>query len=313
MPARARNPFLLGIAILAFACVASLLASVVWPPAPANPTCRQLRDGTTSRTTVVRLTKEFDSPSNVTRAEVFRIVKALARDGVRPLGPLGWSRRWAPPSRRGPSRNRQQAAQRTRGSQALMCPRVAIDRGCRTAGRPQKEVSEMTSLRQWLGVQTQASLGVAVALFLCSPDGRRGRARGRARRGWGKAQPGWNGPPRRPHVQRVAGLHPARRQRQAVDHDSGGRNRAPCTKGGSATFKDQWRYVAVRRGTFKAVYRDSFTDEGATIEVDDSFTGRVNRARTAITGTWRNKMVVREPDGSVDTCDSGVLRFTARR
>ena len=88
---------------------------------------------------------------------------------------------------------------------------------------------------------------------------------------------------------------------------------APCTKGGSATFKDKWRFVPVRRGTFKVVYRDSYTDAGATIEVDDSFTGRVNRARTAITGTWRNKMVVREPDGSVDTCDSGALRFTARR
>lgn len=88
---------------------------------------------------------------------------------------------------------------------------------------------------------------------------------------------------------------------------------APCTKGGSTTFDDKWARVPVRRGSFKAAYRDSFSDQGATIDVDDSFTGKVNRARTAITGTWRNKMVIHEPDGSVDSCDSGVLRFKARR
>ena len=170
----------------------------------------------------------------------------------------------------------------------------------------------MTSLRQWLGAQTQTSLGVAVALFLCSPmsaavalagepthaEAQHSRA-GTVRLG-GLTSDGW------PVYIQLAGN--GRLITTAV-----GAIDAPCTKGGSATFKDKWRYVAVRRGTFKAVYRDSYTDAGATIAVDDSFTGKVNRARTAITGTWRNKMVVREPDGSVDTCDSGVLRFTARR
>ena len=170
----------------------------------------------------------------------------------------------------------------------------------------------MTSLRQWLGVQAQTSLGVAVALFLCSPMGaavalaggptdavaENSRA-GTVRLG-GLTSNGWP-----VHIQLARNGKLIVRAVGAIE--------LPCTKGGSMVFKDKWDYVAVRRSTFKAVYRDSFTDEGATIEVDDSFTGKVNRARTAITGTWRNKMVVREPDGSIDTCDSGVLRFTARR
>ena len=170
----------------------------------------------------------------------------------------------------------------------------------------------MTSLRQWLGVQTQASLGVAVALFLCSPMGaaialadepteaKAEHSQGGTVRLGGLTSNGWP-----VHIQLAGNGKVIVRAVGAIS--------LPCTKGGSVVFKDQWRYVSVRRGSFKAVRRDSFTDQGATIEIEDSFTGKVNRARTAIKGTWRNKMVVREPDGSVDTCDSGVLRFTARR
>ena len=87
----------------------------------------------------------------------------------------------------------------------------------------------------------------------------------------------------------------------------------PCSGGGSLTVPDTWLRVPIRHGSFRAVYRDSFTDGGARIDVQDTFAGKVNRARTVVSGTWRYKMVLHLPDGSMDTCDSGVLKFRAQR
>lgn len=87
-----------------------------------------------------------------------------------------------------------------------------------------------------------------------------------------------------------------------------------CSAGGRFATSDKWMRVPVsRRGTFKVTYRDSFTDEGAVVTVSDSFEGKLNARRTVLTGRWRNTMVVREANGSVDTCDSGSVRVKARR
>lgn len=87
-----------------------------------------------------------------------------------------------------------------------------------------------------------------------------------------------------------------------------------CSSGGRFAVSDRWTRVPVtRRGTFKATYRDSFTDEGAVVTVSDSFEGKLNARRTVLTGRWRNTMVVRDANGSVDTCDSGSVRVKARR
>lgn len=75
MPASARNLLLLGVGIVAFATAASLIAAAIAGPVPKNPTCRQLRDDATLRRTVVRLTKEFEPPPKVTRAELWQTVK----------------------------------------------------------------------------------------------------------------------------------------------------------------------------------------------------------------------------------------------
>lgn len=53
------------------------------------------------------------------------------------------------------------------------------------------------------------------------------------------------------------------------------------------------------------------------IDVSAKLTGRVNKARTQITGTWQRKIVLYDPADPTttkvyDTCDTGVLRFTAR-
>lgn len=75
MPASARNLLLVGLGIVAFATVASLLAAAIAGPVPKNPTCIQLRDDATLRRTVVRLTKEFEPPPKVTRAELSQTVE----------------------------------------------------------------------------------------------------------------------------------------------------------------------------------------------------------------------------------------------
>ena len=53
-----------------------------------------------------------------------------------------------------------------------------------------------------------------------------------------------------------------------------------------------------------------------TLEVSAKLTGKVNKARTRITGTWQRKVVIfnpADPTGVaiLDTCDSGVLKYTA--
>ena len=52
-------------------------------------------------------------------------------------------------------------------------------------------------------------------------------------------------------------------------------------------------------------------------DVSAKLVGRVNKARTQITGTWQRKLVLYDPADPTttkvyDTCDTGVLRFTAR-
>lgn len=61
---------------------------------------------------------------------------------------------------------------------------------------------------------------------------------------------------------------------------------------------------------------DPTTGAVITLEVSAKLTGQVNRARTRIKGTWQRKVVIfnpADPTGVavLDTCDSGVLRFTA--
>ena len=52
-------------------------------------------------------------------------------------------------------------------------------------------------------------------------------------------------------------------------------------------------------------------------DVSAKLTGRVNKARTQIKGTWQRKIVLYDPADPTttkvyDTCDTGVLSFTAR-
>ena len=88
-----------------------------------------------------------------------------------------------------------------------------------------------------------------------------------------------------------------------------------CTPSGdSFTIVDKWTKLPVRRGRFGSSFRDTFTEAGQTFEASGSVKGKLNRKRTRISGSWRSRVVVRNSAGATtDSCDSGPLRFTARR
>jgi hypothetical protein len=49
------------------------------------------------------------------------------------------------------------------------------------------------------------------------------------------------------------------------------------------------------------------------VTVSETFAGKFNRTRTRLTATWRSSTTFRAPDGTVDVCDTGSLRVTARQ
>jgi hypothetical protein len=87
-----------------------------------------------------------------------------------------------------------------------------------------------------------------------------------------------------------------------------------CSQGGTVIVADPWTRLPIsRRGGFRASFRDSGMEGQNRFEESGSIQARVNRARTRITGTWRIRLVVHSPDGSVNDCNSGAVRFTAER
>jgi hypothetical protein len=89
---------------------------------------------------------------------------------------------------------------------------------------------------------------------------------------------------------------------------------APCSLGGRYTFPSQWRDLRISRaGAISASYQDTDVDEGVEVTYEESFAAKFNRERTRVTGKWRASTTFRMPDGSVDVCDTGSLRFTAQQ
>jgi hypothetical protein len=89
---------------------------------------------------------------------------------------------------------------------------------------------------------------------------------------------------------------------------------ASCTSGAIVTLPDTWRDLPIRGRRFKGAFTDSDPDGGLVYEFSDSIQGAINRKRTRISGTWSEKVTIRDAAGvTVDTCDSGRVPFTARR
>ncbi len=87
------------------------------------------------------------------------------------------------------------------------------------------------------------------------------------------------------------------------------------------TLGDSYKNLPIKRGGFKSTFMtrvpaDPAAGRGAG-EVSGSLSGRVNQARTKITGTWSLKIVVHDPADPtgaavLGTCDSGNVKYTAK-
>ena len=89
---------------------------------------------------------------------------------------------------------------------------------------------------------------------------------------------------------------------------------ASCSQGGNLAFPSQWRDLRISRsGAFKASYHDSAVVDGEDVTMSETLVGKVNRARTKLTGTWRASTTFKQPDGTTDVCDSGSLKFSLHR
>jgi hypothetical protein len=88
-----------------------------------------------------------------------------------------------------------------------------------------------------------------------------------------------------------------------------------CASGGGFTVTDSWVRLRVRGGSrISASFRNSSVEEGTEFAIADSLRARINPRRTRITGTWRFTIDSRDiATGETDQCDSGAVRFSARR
>jgi hypothetical protein len=86
-----------------------------------------------------------------------------------------------------------------------------------------------------------------------------------------------------------------------------------CSDGEEFALADPWLLVPVKsNGAFKARFDDSITDQGATVDISDSLSGKFNRERTKVSAKLSLQMTVHAPDGSVLSCDSGNVSLRAR-
>ena len=89
---------------------------------------------------------------------------------------------------------------------------------------------------------------------------------------------------------------------------------ADCSQGGVFSFPSTWRNVPVSRGgAFKASYHDTDSAEGVEVTMSETLAGRLNRAHTRVSATWRSTTTFRQPDGTVDVCDTGTLKVALHR
>jgi hypothetical protein len=94
-----------------------------------------------------------------------------------------------------------------------------------------------------------------------------------------------------------------------------------CQTPGDLTLPDDFTKLAITGGKFGASYGpQEVPGDPATgvskIVISGSITGRVNKAHSQIKGTWSQKVVAysaADPTGAtvLDTCDSGVVSYTA--
>ncbi len=89
-----------------------------------------------------------------------------------------------------------------------------------------------------------------------------------------------------------------------------------CTSGASFSIADGWRGMRIAKRKFSASFgpQPQRNDDGTTTDFEGTVSGTFNRSRTTVSGTWTFKGTERDAAGAVtDTCDSGVLNWTAKQ
>jgi hypothetical protein len=90
-----------------------------------------------------------------------------------------------------------------------------------------------------------------------------------------------------------------------------------CTSGASGLAPDRYTSLPVKRSGKFAVRFGPVTErnaDGTTTDYQGSMSGRLNSAKTKISGTWRFTYVEHDAAGAVtDTCDSGSVAWTAKQ
>ncbi len=66
-------------------------------------------------------------------------------------------------------------------------------------------------------------------------------------------------------------------------------------------------------GRFKGVLEDTSVEEGITLHLFESFSGKFNGDRTRVVAKSRIRLNFQNPDGSTETCDSGTVTLHASR
>jgi hypothetical protein len=64
-------------------------------------------------------------------------------------------------------------------------------------------------------------------------------------------------------------------------------------------------------GRFRETAEGSNVDEGSTVRVFQTFSGKFNRMHTGVVTKSRIYATIHSPDGSVEKCDSGVVTMHA--
>jgi hypothetical protein len=88
-----------------------------------------------------------------------------------------------------------------------------------------------------------------------------------------------------------------------------------CTSGATFSIPDSWNKLSVKKRKFNAAFgpETQRNDDGTTTDFEGAVSGKFNRSKTSVSGTWSFKGTERDATGAVtDTCDSGTIRWTAK-
>jgi hypothetical protein len=90
-----------------------------------------------------------------------------------------------------------------------------------------------------------------------------------------------------------------------------------CTSGAVVTLPDDYAAIKVsKRRKFSASFGPvtNRNDDGTTTDFQGSMSGKFNKSRTKVSGTWSFKVVDHATSGAItDTCDSGSVSWKAKQ